>query len=324
MAKKQNYGSFSILIPVNRQGNETTNQNKDGSSNAILSAIRSITVEPILFLYIISVSIRTPVVQALIYEKSCLGIYDQDAILCANDTATHQDTSIQSQANVVFMLSSTCLNLPSFVTTIFLGSLSDRRNRKVALLPFAGLFLLDISCIVQTTFTNSNVYLLLIGDVLFGIFGGTTSILGVCFSYAAKTTTSENRSNRMAFLEGSLGLGGTIGYLLSGIILNAAGYRNVFLIITALHFLAFVYACLRVTDSAEHAAAKSNNIVQKRSTWSETYFRDAVSIFKRRCADCRLLILLAIAAYTVTFFVSSGMYYVLSVISVRVNKVFLI
>ncbi|VDO15122.1 unnamed protein product [Haemonchus placei] len=84
------------------------------------------------------------------------------------------------------------------------------------LIPFFGLIICTANYIVQTSYMNASIYYLLISDAFFGVCGGFVSIISTAISYGVKTTTTSRRSVRIASVEAAIGLGGTIGYVLSG------------------------------------------------------------------------------------------------------------
>jgi len=81
-----------------------------------------------------------------------------------------------------------------------------------------------------------NSHFILLSDLAFGIFGGFSGIFTGMFSYAAASSGGGYaRSLKMSFMEACLGLGGTLGYVLSGVVLRATSYFVVYCIVTALH-----------------------------------------------------------------------------------------
>jgi hypothetical protein len=57
----------------------------------------------------------------------------------------------------------------------------------------------------------------IIADIIGGLTGGFPAVLGTCFAYAASMSKAgTRRSYRMAAMEGAMGVGGTVGYLILG------------------------------------------------------------------------------------------------------------
>ncbi|VDL82883.1 unnamed protein product [Nippostrongylus brasiliensis] len=178
-----------------------------------MDALKSLRMEIPLFLYMLTSYLKYPVFQNLMYEKICLARYDQDIDLCSNVSAYYDDVAIQTEANQFYFLSSLILTLPSLFTTLVLGAVSDIWSIKVPLLvPFVGVIMATTNYIIQAAYMSLSVYQLLISDAVFAVCGATT------LSYGVKTTATARRSIRIAGVEGAIGLGGTIGYALSGTI----------------------------------------------------------------------------------------------------------
>jgi len=93
-----------------------------------------------------------------------------------------------------------------------LGAISDRKSRKLAILiPFVGLLIEDCTLLAQTLVTHqSNVYYLVLSELIFGCFGGYLSIISMCFAFGAHLCVddAERKSRTMALLEGCIGIGG--------------------------------------------------------------------------------------------------------------------
>lgn len=96
---------------------------------------------------------------------------------------------------------------------------------------------------------ENSVYLLLISDAVFGGCGGYVSIISTILSYGVKTTSASRRSVRIAGVEGAIGLGGTVGYAVSGSVREALGYSYTFLLMLVLQVIAFFYILIFAKES---------------------------------------------------------------------------
>uniref|UniRef100_A0A7E4VW54 MFS domain-containing protein n=1 Tax=Panagrellus redivivus TaxID=6233 RepID=A0A7E4VW54_PANRE len=209
--------------------------------------LAAVSMEPALFLYMCSSFMKFPVFQTLLYEKSCIARYTIGA--CQDLGSLYDDKALQKDANLLFLVSSLILVIPSIFSALILGSLSDSWNIKVPMLiPVAGLILGDLNYIIQAVYIQNNVYWLMLSDFLFGICGGYTAVIGTILAYNVKVTAVESRSERVAAFEGSIGLGSTIGLLLSGVVRQAVGYPNTFLIMMVMHVAMFFYICVMAKD----------------------------------------------------------------------------
>ncbi|PAV64609.1 hypothetical protein WR25_01685 [Diploscapter pachys] len=197
-----------------------------------------------IFLYMLSSFIKFPVFQNLAYEKICYQHYHDD-VLCSNASAYYKDKSIQAEANHFIFASSMILTLPSILSTLILGAVSDNRSIKIPLLlPYVGLVFASLNYIVQGILLHANANYMLISDAIFGACGGYICIISTTLTYGVKTTRLQHRSYRIAGVEGAIGLGGTLGYVLSGTIREAFGYAYTFLFILILISIAFFYVLI--------------------------------------------------------------------------------
>ncbi|CAB3409417.1 unnamed protein product [Caenorhabditis bovis] len=213
-----------------------------------------------LCLYMLSSYLQYPVFQNLIYEKECLLKYDQDLEFCRNVAGYYNDSQIQSAANHFYFISSVVLMMPSLITTLLLGAATDYWSIKIPLvIPYIGLILGTVNYIFQSYFIHTNVYYLLISDALFGVCGGFIAIISTTLTYGVKTSMIRHRSYRIAGIEGAIGLGGTIGYALSGTIREACGYAATFLIILILEVVALIYLIALAKESTFEPSAMEEN-----------------------------------------------------------------
>ncbi|PAV59610.1 hypothetical protein WR25_08200 [Diploscapter pachys] len=204
-----------------------------------------------IFLYMLSSFIKFPVFQNLAYEKICYQHYHDD-VLCSNASAYYKDKSIQAEANHFIFASSMILTLPSIISTLVLGAVSDNRSIKIPLLlPYVGLVFASLNYIVQGILLHANANYMLISDAIFGACGGYICIISTTLTYGVKTTRLQHRSYRIAGVEGAIGLGGTLGYVLSGTIREAFGYAYTFLFILILISIAFFYVLILAKEEVK-------------------------------------------------------------------------
>uniref|UniRef100_A0A1I7ZFY3 MFS domain-containing protein n=1 Tax=Steinernema glaseri TaxID=37863 RepID=A0A1I7ZFY3_9BILA len=131
-------------------------------------------------------------------------------------------------------------------SSIMIGKLGDEKSRKIALLlPFIGLILADLTLLLQAYFEYLSPYWFILSELIFGGFGGYMTIFSSAFAYASelKSRNSEERSNSMAYLEGTIGFGCTVGLLLTSFS-KEVGYFNTYLFFTVCHVLCIIYLFL--------------------------------------------------------------------------------
>jgi hypothetical protein len=60
--------------------------------------------------------------------------------------------------------------------------------RRAMMIPFVGLILCDVNYIVQSANMDWSPYWLLVSDLLFGVAGGFTAIIGLLFAYSVRVS----------------------------------------------------------------------------------------------------------------------------------------
>lgn len=213
---------------------------------ALLSRLR-VTVEPVLFFYMLCIFMSFPLLQQLAFKKICRSKYD-DAI-CKNLTKTQEDF-VHKETSKWILYQSVSLTLPSIFASLIFGSWSDKVGRKVILtLPSVGSVLLYINYILNVVYFSLDVNFLLIGVCISALFGGfATTLLGV-FSYISDVTDKSQRTLRVAILESMIFLGGTVGNLIGGVLVDHGGFSTAFGLCLALNIVIILYITFLLPES---------------------------------------------------------------------------
>ncbi|KAE9551479.1 hypothetical protein FO519_005324 [Halicephalobus sp. NKZ332] len=210
--------------------------------NGLKRIVSNMNMEPAIFFYMCSSFMKYPIFMNLIYEKSCYQRYNDVGVDCQNISAVYDDKKLQTDANHLYLFSSIVLLIPSIVVSLVLGSLSDSWSVKIPMMiPFVGHILGDLSYIIQATKIEWDPYWLLISDLITGVSGGFTAIIGTILSYNVKMTSTEFRSTRVASFEAAIGFGSTVGLIISGILHQSIGYANCFLIMMIMKTVGYFY-----------------------------------------------------------------------------------
>ncbi|XP_073249135.1 lysosomal proton-coupled steroid conjugate and bile acid symporter SLC46A3-like isoform X2 [Porites lutea] len=214
---------------------------------AFYSHFRKITVEPVLFSYMMCLFMSYPLIQQLAFKKICHEKYNGE--ICKNLTKS-QEIYVQQKTSKWILYQSVALTLPSIFASLLLGSWSDKVGRKVILiLPSVGSVLLYINYIMNAAFFSLNVNYIIIGVSISALFGGfATTLLGV-FSYISDITDKSQRTTRVAVLESMIFLGGTAGNLVGGVLVEHHGFMPAFGLCLALNVLIILYVSLVLPES---------------------------------------------------------------------------
>ena len=225
----------------------------------LCSAIRQITVEPVLFTFMLSMFMTFPLLQQLAFKKICQNDFGTDA--CKNLTKANEDT-VQSKTSHWILYQSLAFTLPSILSSLIFGSWSDKVGRKFTLvLPLIGAVLQAVNSLLNVAYMSLDVNFLIIGVFLGGCFGGFATLLLSVFSYMADITDKASRTLRVGILESMIFLGGTVGELIGGVLVDHSGYMAAFGLAVSLNALAIIYTCFVLRESYSPQEVQERNWV---------------------------------------------------------------
>ena len=208
----------------------------------------SISVEPLVFIYSIYISLAIPMMQQYILARVSLEFNTTIADLnnftsCTNN---HSDPHYILKQDVQHVTSSwwAVLNastLPfAIFSTLFFGSYSDKGGRKVGMIvPVIGGVLKSALCIIITALYLRKEWLFLAMNIE-AFTGGYGTFLMSSFSYISDITDHDNRAIRIVIVESALGVGIVVGQLVFGK-LPSIGFFWAFVISAGIMFLALLY-----------------------------------------------------------------------------------
>ena len=219
--------------------------------------LRQVSVEPVLFVFMLCTFLKLPVNQQLIFRKSCIQLYNKP--FCAHnftskgcgESLNEQENAVQKSSSQWIFYNTVAYSVPSIVSSLLLGSWSDKFGRKVAiLLPLVGLGIEAISAMVNVHFYDASPAYLLYGNILSGMFGGFSTILMALFSYIADITKDKtNRTLRIGLLESMTFVGGATGELISGVLIEKHGFMAPYIMILSLIALTIFYVLWVLKES---------------------------------------------------------------------------
>ncbi|XP_078262000.1 lysosomal proton-coupled steroid conjugate and bile acid symporter SLC46A3 [Rhinoraja longicauda] len=209
-----------------------------------------ITVEPVMFLYMMSTFLVGFALQQLVLVKICEERYNKEDV--CSDLPHHPQESlvIQSKASYVQLLYSVALTCLSIPTSILLGAWSDQGGRKLGMiLPCIGALIGGAILIMMVQIQEMSVYWCIFAVFFIGIFGNYAAVSLSVFSYVADVTTAENRSKCLAIVQAMIFIGGTVGFLLSGWLLQNYTFTHVFGVYCGCQLLSICYILLWLQES---------------------------------------------------------------------------
>lgn len=187
--------------------------------------------------------------------------------------------AVQKETSHFLIQTELCFLFPSLVSSLFLLSYSDSHGRKVAIVPpLVGSLLFTLTYFLVSKYSLSLSYLL--GSAFFaGIFGGTSTLIGGCFSYVADCCGQDlsdirkrEKTVRMARLDMVLGVLSGLGSLCTGFYIQAAGFSWPFLSASVLNLLSLIYVLVILKEPQSPSV---QNLTPNQS--SSNHLADAVT-----------------------------------------------
>ncbi|XP_062510444.1 proton-coupled folate transporter-like isoform X2 [Corticium candelabrum] len=176
-----------------------------------------------------------------------------------NDSINEElEKRAQSDASNWILYIDMTVIVPGMVWSLLMGGWSDKHGRKLLLLaPLVGysieafLFLVIMKC-------NLAIAYLFIGNAIAGITGGMTTLFAALYSYMTDITNPVNRTARMGIFVGMLFVGGGIGRLLAGIILDHVGSYAVEGTALTCYIITALYVTLLMDHSSSITATEES------------------------------------------------------------------
>ncbi|XP_022121523.1 proton-coupled folate transporter [Pieris rapae] len=182
----------------------------DTSSNETLYMMRPIrpwykyiTVEPVMFFYMMAFMITNVIEQTFYLFRACTVNHGYSADICYNITSYDSiNKEVQVTTSLFHQWNGIAMHMVPLLLAFFLGAYSDKRGRKIIIL--TGLLgKLYFSLMITYITTNSwPVEYVIYFAVLPSVITGTDlAIFTGCFAYLADITSVENRTFRVAILD---------------------------------------------------------------------------------------------------------------------------
>ncbi|XP_060516999.1 uncharacterized protein LOC132696276 [Cylas formicarius] len=221
----------------------------------------NMSVEPVLFCYIMPSVMNTMATQNLSLEKSCrvnlaLGVDVCDALTLRNASAyAAEEERVQTLATSMAVWKNVIQSAFASTLLLFLGAWSDRhRRRKPCILaPILGDITMCLGLLACTYFFYE---LPLEVNTVFeslppAITGTWFSMFVGVFSYVSDVSSEEERTVRIGAVNLVYNVSVCVGTALSGILYSSIGFYGVYCTSLAFYFTGFFYACFALRDVYE-------------------------------------------------------------------------
>ncbi|XP_055935851.1 proton-coupled folate transporter-like isoform X2 [Argiope bruennichi] len=193
---------------------------------SIIAKLKLITVEPILFLYMMIIFMESNALQELIYIKSCIMLKNPVNISECSYALKANQTDATNLATTWSKYTDMCLFIFTFITTFYVGSWSDRLGRKLPMLiPPIGTVIAACINAVLSYFIRIHMAYFFISSFISGVTFGTVGIIATTYGYISDFTLEQSRTKRIIILESMIFIGGTVGIKTAGLFLKHVHYE---------------------------------------------------------------------------------------------------
>ncbi|XP_038076124.1 proton-coupled folate transporter-like [Patiria miniata] len=211
---------------------------------------RWVTVEPVVSLAVvgyITIGLLRPFYLKSRLGESMFNITEQDEIAKCQANKTDggvMEDEIQSQASLWLLYLSAATNIPVVVSSIVLGTLSDRLGRKLSLVMAIIGYICQEIVYILTVYYKLPLPVLLVGDFLQGVGGGFMTLFAGCISYISDITLEKQRTIRIAVVEMMMFFMGGVVQVGAGYLLSAFGPIPPLAVALGLNILCLMYVAI--------------------------------------------------------------------------------
>lgn len=195
----------------------------------IMTKLRLVTVEPVLFFYMMIIFLETSALQELIFVKSCIMLNHPENITdCSYALKQNMTDAVTQEATNWSKYNNVCLFFFTFISSFYVGSWSDRLGRKLPMLvPPIGTVIASTINAVLSYFFNAHVAYFFISAFISGITFGTVGIVASTYGYISDFTHEQSRTKRIVILEAMIFSGAMVGTYIGGAFLKHVQYNAV-------------------------------------------------------------------------------------------------
>ncbi|XP_050306092.1 solute carrier family 46 member 3-like [Anthonomus grandis grandis] len=281
---------------------EATTISAKSKLTQLLHRIREvITVEPVIASYLIAVTLASPAIQQLQYEKACRANLGLNKTVCdqiAGDGSYLYPNETERVQLAIGNLNSWNLPISSvipLVLVLFLGAYSDRHQwrKPFLIMPLLGelialpLGILSVIYMDSWTIETHAVVQVLLPN----FFGGQTMLIMALFAYVADNSTLEMRTLRLGIVQIVINVCSITTSFVSSRVFNAVGYLGIFVIAGVWFLIGIVYALMCIKENRKSEGDVKKNVCA--DIFDTTQVVDTVNvIFKKKPGNKRLQFLL--------------------------------
>ncbi|KAG1664572.1 Proton-coupled folate transporter [Nymphon striatum] len=303
----------SDLNELNDDDNETGPVDvKLGYLSKAKFVVSNITVEPLVFILMLSECMLDPSIQNLYLDKACV-VLGYNITVCENmDKFPLANIEIEEVASRYILYANLVRKVPGVILAFFVGNWSDTNGRKlVILIPFFGSYLTNILYMLSTYHREWTVSTLLLAEIPHGIFGGWYIMFAGCMSYIADVSKKKNRSRRIGIMELAFNAGCPAGFAVTSLFYPTYKEEGMFAIALILQGIVFLDTIFRLKESKICLDKNKNRgfVALFKELFSCHNVLEAGKVMtKKRNGTRRLTLFLIIQCHFLLAFSNSGYY----------------
>ena len=236
---------------------------------------KKITIEPVVFLYMLAISMNIPTDEALLYRQVCFKFYNES--ICSSmihhlSLPVNIEHDVQKSTSIYLIYFSLIYSIPSIFISILCSSWSEKYSHKIPLILANGGCILAsvVNLFISTRRNTLSIEYFVASNIFISFFGSSSTMFSIVYNYMARITEEHERTWRIAILESSLLFGSTIGLIFSGFLLDFIDFPSIFLLIIGLHIINILYIIVFVDEIID----------THQSSWSLKRFCHDLSICK--------------------------------------------
>ncbi|XP_054706591.1 uncharacterized protein LOC129216401 [Uloborus diversus] len=229
----------------------TSEEEKPSKLVSILSEIKQMKIELLIFIYMFSYAIRMVSQATIIMDKVCVVHFNHSKSFCENISFYPEYKSeVVKSFNNYTLGQNFLVYLPSAILVIFVGSWSDKYSRKVPLIvAFAGMIIDDALMTIFAVFLYTRAELLYTAAFFSGFSGSNIVVMAVAYSYVSDVSSVSNRTMKYTLFNAAYGISMPLGVIVSGYIFMFYGYVTIFSIATVGHVLSLVWLIFMIKET---------------------------------------------------------------------------
>ncbi|GBL95806.1 hypothetical protein AVEN_727-1 [Araneus ventricosus] len=212
--------------------------------------LRSLTIEPIVFLFAFGFAMNLSCLSNMMMNKGCLYYFNYSTSVCNNlSHYPSEKTDVEILANNYSMYYS-LMDLIGALMMVFIAPWSDKYGRKLPLfLVLTGTILSNIGLALCTYNYESELYFVVLTRIPAEMFGGLICILTIIYSHASEVSSRKTRTMKYTFLEITFNLGMALGGLCGGLVYRYYGYLYIYVIGFVLNVMCLPWLLLVVEET---------------------------------------------------------------------------